>query len=104
MTKGARTLHYDDNLILVTTYGVENISIDEQPFDFSYSLKPKKFLGSTAVRNKFAKLYKLKRTKKKSRFDFPNFVTMWDRMDHNIINSYLCRHHTTKKIKQPYQE
>jgi len=59
MNRGARTLYTDENLILVTTEGVENISVDEQLFDFRYVLEPKKFLGSPAVRTKFAELYKV---------------------------------------------
>ena len=43
MTKGARTLYYDNNLILVTTEGDESVSIDEQLFDFSYALEPRNF-------------------------------------------------------------
>ena len=58
MTTRARTLHYDKNLILVTTEGAESVSIDEQFFDFSYALEPKKFLGNPAVRSKFTELYK----------------------------------------------
>jgi len=58
MTKWVKTLYYDNNIILVTTEGAENISVDEQLFDLSYSLEPKKFLGSPAVRTKFAELYK----------------------------------------------
>jgi len=63
MTKGARTLYSDKNLILVTTEGAGNISVDEQLFDFSYALEPKKFLGSPAVRTKFAELYKVEQDK-----------------------------------------
>jgi len=63
MNKGVRTLYSDENLILVTTEGVENISVDEQLFDFSYALKPKKFLGSPTVRTKFAELYKAEQDK-----------------------------------------
>jgi len=38
-------------------------SVDEQLFDFSYALEPKKFLGSLAVRTKFAELYKAEQDK-----------------------------------------
>jgi len=58
-------LYYDKNLILVTTEGAESVSVDEQLFDFSYSLEPKKFIGSPAVRTKFAKLYKEEQDKEK---------------------------------------
>ena len=63
MNKGVRTLYTDENLILVTTEGAENISVDEQLFDFSYALEPKKFLDSPAVRTKFAELYKAEQDK-----------------------------------------
>ena len=59
MNKGGRTLYSDKNLILVTTEGAENISVDEQLFDFRYALKPKKFLGSPTVHTKLAELYKV---------------------------------------------
>ena len=65
MTEGARTLYYDNNLILVTTEGAENVSVDEQLFDFSYALEPKKFLDCPAVRAKFVELYKAEQDKKK---------------------------------------
>ena len=58
MNKEVRTLYSDKNLILVTTEGAENISVDEQLFDLSYALEPKKFLGSPTVRTKFTELYK----------------------------------------------
>jgi len=63
MNKGARSLYSDKNLILVTTEGAENMSVDEQLFGFSYALEPKKFLGSPAVGTKFAELYKTKQEK-----------------------------------------
>ena len=87
MTKGARTLYYDKNLILVTTEGAKNVSVDEQLFDFSYSLEPKKFLGSSAVRTKFAELYKAEQDKEKRRF---------------FSHKTLC-HHVRHKGPQPYQ-
>ena len=62
MNNGARTLYTDENLILITTEGAENISVDEQLFDFSYALESKKFLGSPA-RTKFAELYKVEQDK-----------------------------------------
>lgn len=67
MTKGARTLYYDKNLILVTTKWAENVSVDEQLFDFSYSLYPKKFLASPTVRTKFAELYKVEQDREKKK-------------------------------------
>ena len=65
MTKGARTLYSEDNLILVTTEAAESISVDEQLFEFSYSLEPKKFQGSPAVRTKFTDLYRIEQDKAK---------------------------------------
>ena len=65
MTKGAITLYSNKNLILITTEEAESVSVDEQLFGFSYTLEPKKFLGSPAVHTKFAKLYKAERDKKK---------------------------------------
>jgi len=71
MTKGARTLYSDKNLILVTTEGAENVSIDEQLFDFSHALEPKKSLGSPAVRTKFAELHKTEQKKAQKHIFLP---------------------------------
>lgn len=38
MSKGVRTLYYENNLIFITTEGVEHVSIDDRLFDFSYEL------------------------------------------------------------------
>ena len=43
MNKVARTLYYENNLILITTEGVEHVSIDGRLFDFSYEMEPKNF-------------------------------------------------------------
>ena len=58
ITKGVRTLYYYKNIILITTERAESVSVDEQLFDLSYALEPKKFLGSPTVRTKFTELYK----------------------------------------------
>ena len=43
MNKGARTLYYEDNLIVITTEEATHVSIDDNLFDFSYELEPKNF-------------------------------------------------------------
>lgn len=70
MTKGARTLYSNDNLILVTTHGAENVSVDGQFFNFSYLLEPKKFPGSTAVGTKFTEVYKVEKEKEEKQIRF----------------------------------
>ena len=103
MTKGVRTLYSDENLILVTTKGAENISVDEQFFDFSYALEPKKFLRDPTVPTKFAELYKTGQDKTQKQIFLPK-SSCEDTRDHNIINSYLYQHNMTMNMEQPYQE
>lgn len=57
MTKGARTLYYDNNIILIITEEAANVSIDDTLSNFSYELEPRNFCGSPAVWTKFAELY-----------------------------------------------
>ena len=71
MNKWARTLYTNENLILLTTEGAENISVDEQLFDFSHALEPKKSLGSPAVRTKFAELHKTEQKKAQKHIFLP---------------------------------
>jgi len=49
MTKGARTLYYDNNIILIITEEAANVSIDDTLSNFSYELEPRNFCGSPAV-------------------------------------------------------
>jgi len=56
-SKGARTLYYENILILITIEGVEHVSINDRLFDFSYERQRKNFRGSSAMRTKFAELY-----------------------------------------------
>jgi len=63
MSKGARTLYYENNSILITTKGAEHVSIDDNPFEFSYEAKPKNFSGSPAIRAKFAELIRKRKVK-----------------------------------------
>jgi len=48
MNNEARTLYYEDNIILITTEGVAHVSIDDDLFDFSYELEPKNIHGCLA--------------------------------------------------------
>ena len=57
MSKGARTLYYENNSILITTKGAEHVSIHDNLFDFSYEMEPKNFYGSAAIQAKFVELY-----------------------------------------------
>jgi len=57
MSKAARTLYYENNLILITTEEATHVSIDNNLFDFSYDLELKNFRGNQAVWAKFVKLY-----------------------------------------------
>ena len=66
MSKRARTLYYENNLILVTTKNAKHVSIDGRLFDFRYELEPKNFRGSLAVRTKFAEPYESEKEKVKA--------------------------------------
>ena len=44
MSKEAKTLYYENNLILITTKGAEHVSINDNLFNFSYELDSKEKL------------------------------------------------------------
>jgi len=56
MSKRAKILYYENNLILITTEAPEHGYINVNLFDFSCELKPKNFCGSPAIHAKFAEL------------------------------------------------
>ena len=66
MSKGIRTLYYENNLILITTEGAEHVSIDDKLFDFSYEHEHKNLHGSPIVRTKFAELYQSEKERAKA--------------------------------------
>lgn len=63
MSKGARTLYYENNFILITVEGPEYVSIDDNLFDFSYELELKNFHGIPSIWAKFAELYQSEKEK-----------------------------------------
>jgi len=66
MSKGAGKLYFENNLILITTKGVEHVSIDDRLFDFSYELESKNFREGPVVQTKFAELYQSEEKKRPS--------------------------------------
>ena len=57
MSKGARRLYNENNVILITTEGAAHISTDGNLFNFNNELEPKHFRGSLPFQTKFAELY-----------------------------------------------
>lgn len=66
MSKGAKTLYYENNLILITTEAPKHVYINVNLFDFSYELEPNNFYGSPALQAKFVELHQSEKEKVKT--------------------------------------